>query len=169
MIIDLCLALVILLVLYLCFWRKKGFSYSAKRAFFYVIIVFMLSFTVMPVGIYNGKLNFDCFDTVNLIPYRDVTSHYLGAVRESIANVFLFVPFGIMIPAFFSKGFIKTVLFAATFSLFIESYQLLGVFLCFAETRTFDITDIINNTIGSVLGFLIYLAVEICIDKKKCK
>ncbi len=166
MIFDLSLSLIVLLILYLRFWRKHGFSYSFSRAVFYMTVVIMLAFTVMPFGFYKGVLNQNCLDTVNLIPYRDISNHYLGAVKETIGNIVFFTPFGIMIPAIFKKSFAKSVLISASFSLFIECYQLLGVWLCFENTRTFDITDIINNTIGAAIGIASFYAYKKLVDNK---
>lgn len=166
MIIDLSLSLIVLLILYFRFWKKHGFSYSFSRAVFYMTVVLMLALTVMPIGFYKGILNQNCFNTVNLIPYRDISNHYLGAVKETIENILFFTPFGIMLPFIFKKSFAKSMLISASFSLFIECYQLLGVWLCFENTRTFDITDIINNTIGAAIGVVSFYVYKKLVDKK---
>lgn len=165
--VDLSLSMLGFLIMYFGFCKKRGFACSVKYGTFYMLIVLMLAFTVMPFGVYTGGINRNFLETVNLIPYRDIMAHYLGAVRDTVGNILLFVPFGVALPAFFGKSTVKTVLISAAFSLTIESYQLLGVLLCFPNARAFDITDIINNTLGALLGAAVFSVISNRIVKRK--
>jgi len=62
-----------------------------------------------------------------------------------------------MVPMFWSKfnGAIKTTLYAFCLSLSIEALQLASFYI--GNTgRAFDIDDILLNTIGAYIGYIIY-------------
>ena len=86
---------------------------------------------------------------VNLIPFGKID------VSEIILNVVIFVPLGIYAGVLFKKwGFVKKLFFFFLISLMFEGLQfILGV-------GAFDITDIINNTLGGIIGLLIFEAIE---------
>lgn len=71
-------------------------------------------------------------------------------------NIIGFIPFGFLIPVSFKrgKGLILMTLLTFTASLVIETVQL--VF----RVGSFDVDDILLNTIGGVIGYLFYLLVR---------
>lgn len=82
---------------------------------------------------------------LNLIPLIGLIADW----KNSILNVALFVPLGIMLPILW-KNFRtakRTVLFGFGVSLMIELLQILTF-------RATDINDLITNTLGTLLGFL---------------
>ncbi len=72
-------------------------------------------------------------------------------------NVGCFVPFGAFLPILFQKArrFPWALLCSFGFSLLIECIQLL------TRTGSFDVDDLMLNTIGGVLGFLIFTVCNI--------
>lgn len=77
------------------------------------------------------------------------------ALTERILNVILFLPFGFLLPVIWERfrTIIPTVLAGLLFSLTIELSQLFTF-------RATDINDLIGNTLGTVLGFLLAKAVS---------
>ena len=84
---------------------------------------------------------------INLIPFTDPDIDIVGY----FLNVLLFLPLGLMLPLMWAKfGNCKAVIFAgATLSLIVELSQLIN-------NRATDVDDLILNTFGTLLGFLIY-------------
>jgi glycopeptide antibiotics resistance protein len=66
------------------------------------------------------------------------------------ANIAAFVPFGILIPLLFRVDFKKFITFFIAAILLLETLQSL-TFL-----GTFDIDDVISNTLGAIVGFIGY-------------
>ena len=64
---------------------------------------------------------------------------------------------GIMLPLLWKnlRHFQRTLLFGLSFSVSIETIQLLSSFIG-NRGRTFDIDDIILNTLGVAFGFILY-------------
>ena len=82
-------------------------------------------------------------------------------IAQTAANVVMFVPLGFMMPVAFRRmrSFGKTVLSLALFSFAIEFTQ-------YFTGRSADIDDLILNTLGGVLGYLIFFVVSRLFWKK---
>lgn len=93
----------------------------------------------------------------NFIPFKEIFRYQIGSrlfVKNIIGNILLFLPYGYFATYYINnKKFWPTTLLTLIVSLTIECVQLkIG--------RTFDIDDIILNTLGGTLGFFIYDATE---------
>ena len=96
--------------------------------------------------------------SVNLIPFRNT-----GVLNgENILNVVIFVPLGIYTGILFGKwSFAKKFLFIFSISFLVEGLQyLLGI-------GAFDVTDLITNTFGGVIGLILYIGLEKVINSKR--
>ena len=82
---------------------------------------------------------------VNLIPFQGFSS------VQFTLNMIMTVPLGFLLPFIWYnyRYWLRTVCTGAAFSLLIESSQLL-------TNRTCDINDLIANTLGAALGFLLW-------------
>lgn len=80
-----------------------------------------------------------------------------------IVNIVLFVPFGFLLPLGIKKfqTFWKTYLVGFLFSLFIELIQL------FFHLGIFETADLLNNTIGVLIGYGFYKIIVFFISAKK--
>jgi glycopeptide antibiotics resistance protein len=96
---------------------------------------------------------------MNLVPLRTILQ-YLNAninrdiiITNLLGNVVAFMPMGFLLPLVSKKysGFFKTVLLSAGLSLMIEALQYV---LAVGAT---DIDDLFLNTLGGMLGYLIFL------------
>lgn len=95
--------------------------------------------------------------TEGMGPERFITWPFL----QIYLNVLLFVPWGLLARWVFKASFRTTLLSAFFSSLFIELTQLTGVWGVYGcRYRTFDVDDILTNTLGAILGFLAVVALE---------
>ena len=98
------------------------------------------------------RYNLELFREIKrFIIYRDQLGAF--AVFANLAgNILIFVPYGFFISmASRSRGFFKTLFFSMGLSLCVEITQL------FSRVGSFDVDDILLNTIGGVLGYIIFL------------
>ncbi len=96
----------------------------------------------------------------NLTPLKEIKRFksmlkgdmWFQAVVNLAGNVLCFVPIGIVLPitANYWKQFHRVVIFSMTFSLVIEFTQLIS------KVGSFDVDDIILNTVGGLTGYIIY-------------
>ena len=130
---------------------------------FFLFLVGLASQTVIPkfdfgiggVSIANGSLQGE----INLIPgkvfidtWREsvVGGYWLYLVINFIGNICMFLPIGFCIPLLWNKvSFRKTIVIALGISLFIELCQ-------HPQARGTDIDDLWINTLGAVIGYLLY-------------
>jgi len=104
---------------------------------------------------------------INLVPLgysftcfrQDPASHprvALFCLRNTLGNVVLFLPLGILLPllfpAFRSLG--RVAVLAAFLSLSIETIQFFSAFI--GNFRSVDIDDVLLNTVGACVGFVVY-------------
>lgn len=78
-----------------------------------------------------------------------------------VANIYMFIPFGIFLPILFKKmkNWFNIFVAGLTFSFAIEIIQF------FFKLGYFEFDDLINNTLGTVLGYAIFV-VAVTIMKK---
>ena len=86
----------------------------------------------------------------NLVPFSG-----LFLTSENILNIVIFIPLGIYAGSLFEKWlFGKKLFFVFFLSLLVEGIQyILGV-------GAFDITDIVTNTSGGMIGLMIFKGIE---------
>ncbi len=98
-------------------------------------------------------------EIINLLPFRPFLiafrygSNNASMVWQTLLNIFMFVPLGLLLPVVFPKkftGFLSV--FAASFA-FTLATEILQLF----TGRGADIDDVIANTLGGVLGFAFYV------------
>lgn len=127
------------------FWHHYFFGYL-----FIIYLFIALSEVIGFPSLYrlqkNLNLGQDIFNPVtNLIPFSD------GFEISAILNIIFFMPFGFLLPTLWEKyrKLLPTILHGLIFSFLIEISQLF-------THRITDITDLIMNTIGAFLGWLLF-------------
>ena len=76
------------------------------------------------------------------------------AIRDFLLNVLVFTPFGLYLPLIHKKPKFFKFLFIAIFTtVFCECFQLVTIF------GRFNVDDLIANTLGYIVGFIVYLTV----------
>lgn len=97
---------------------------------------------------------------INLVPFQTIKM-MLNVVNTSygffnlFGNILIFVPIGFSIPFLWKsrRSFLNTLLYGAGISVLIEILQL-------PLERGTDIDDVILNTVGVILGFMVYALVK---------
>ena len=119
--------------------------HSWKRTAFYILFGLYLAAVLALVGFPNlTTLRVDL--TVNLIPFLDLAADF----KNACLNVLLFVPLGVLLPMLWGRfrSAKRTVLAGLAVSFAIEFSQIFTF-------RTTDVNDLITNTAGAALGFLL--------------
>ena len=96
----------------------------------------------------------------NLILFREIRRFWvhrkslgtMAVVLNLLGNIAAFVPFGAMLPMIHSRfrSLLYMTLLTFEFSLIVELIQLV------AKVGSFDVDDLLLNTIGGILGYLIF-------------
>lgn len=92
--------------------------------------------------------------TINFMPFNDIINGYFNKM-DIVGNMILFIPMGIYFSVFFKKD-------KAYFNIFRIALISLGfeVAQYILAIGASDITDIITNSIGGVIGIVIYLFIK---------
>ena len=116
-----------------------------KKSVLYCLFCLYMAAVFSLVGIPN-VIYFRPQVNVNLIPFQGMVDDF----KNSILNVALFIPFGFFVPLLWQKYRSVTTCVAAGFcmSFIIELLQMLTY-------RATDVNDLITNTAGTLLGFLL--------------
>ena len=142
--IEILLSMIILIPV---FWVLNSIRFhNIKKTALYFIFATYLSAVYLFVGM--PTLQFMRFElSLTLIPFLPM----MDDLKNSVLNIILFVPLGIMLPFLWKKYHTlkATLLFGFGMSLAIELLQILTY-------RATDINDLIANTIGTVLGYFIF-------------
>lgn len=128
------------------FYNKEKFVLYKELLYLCFIIYVLLLYYIVTFQDNN-------YGTNNFIPFREIFRYDISSklfIRNVLGNILLFVPFGIFATRYIkSKSIFPTVILSFLVSCSIEFAQsLIG--------RTADIDDVILNTIGGLLGYLLY-------------
>ncbi len=112
---------------------------------FFIIYIVFLAYIVTSKQIIYFESNFT--------PFKEIFRYDFASplfFKNIIGNVLLFIPLGFLIAYKLNlKHFYSIILLSLYFSVCIESIQLI-------IGRVFDIDDILLNTIGGIIGYLIF-------------
>jgi glycopeptide antibiotics resistance protein len=119
-------------------------------------IVLALIYALLLVGIilFKFPFNYDLTQNgreLNLIPFAGSFSSHRFGVSEVVENVLIFLPLGLYLSMLLRWSFGRRVVVIATISVVFEALQ-----YAFAIGRS-DITDVLENTAGGILGIGIYV------------
>ena len=131
---------------------------------FVLYIVFVLCLTLLPVPMTRvdnpNAMDINVVPVINTVKQSlDIFSRHntfkrLHVIENILGNIILFIPLGIFLLLLFPKYSLKKIIVLAFLcSLSIELVQLIG--RQFGNYRTVDIDDIILNTMGAIVGFII--------------
>lgn len=127
--------------------KKLVFKYAIF--IIYILIVFKLT-VFRETTLEQRAINLTLFtDLVNV--YKTGTTWQF--VRLFLGNILWFVPWGVLIPIMKKSGFGFVFISGFLFSFTIEILQY------FFKKGLFEIDDLILNTAGVLLGYLLYLLV----------
>lgn len=129
------------------------------KILFVLYIVFLIYFLIF--SDWYGRTGEMSSYHYNLVPIQEIRRfwcyrHVLGwiAYANLFGNILIFVPFGFFMPmASRYRSFFLTMFYSLGLSLLVETFQFIS------RVGSFDIDDIILNTLGGILG---YMAFAIC-------
>lgn len=143
--------------------KKQSLVYLIFFTIFYVYIVKVLDYTLfqfqsllllkyfMPNLILNGQT---AGKNINLIPLITLTPQDL---KTSLLNILLLIPFGFGLPFITNFRMKRIVVIGALFSISIELLQLITGFMAKITFRIADINDVIFNTVGVAIGYILFV------------
>lgn len=130
--------------------RREGWRRNGLRALFFVYLTGVLWVTVLPVlSLLPCPFH---YAPMELRPFFDLKQGYGNAARQLALNVVMTIPFGLLYPPLRKRGFFATAAATLVLSLTIELVQPL-----LPTARTADITDVICNTAGGIIGYVLHL------------
>ena len=154
----------IVIVMFLRLKEKKSFVYLIFFTVFYAYIVKVLDYTLlqfqsiillryfMPGLMLQGQA---AGKSLNLIPLITLTPE---DIKTSFLNILLLIPFGFGLPFITNFRMKRVVVMGALVSIVIELLQLMSGLVANLTFRVADINDVIFNTIGALIGYLLFVA-----------
>jgi len=138
---------------------------------YYITITMFVAYLLFLVWVILFKLEFSLAGLnkvreYNFIPFHYEDGHNIGFhFSEVINNILIFIPIGVYLSLLFKKmPFWGRVAFNFAISLSLECSQY------FLAVGRFDITDLITNTVGGLIGIGFYLIGRALIrDKEKAE
>lgn len=151
------------IVLFLRLKKEKSFVHLLFFTVFYVYLFKVLDYTLfefqsllllkqfIPNLMVNGQA---AGESLNLLPLVTLTT---GEVQTSFLNILMMVPFGFGLPFITDLRMKKTIVAGALFSIAIEFLQFLTGHVAGITFRVADINDVIFNTAGAAIGYLLFV------------
>lgn len=150
-IIDIFISILIYFKFFASKWKDLSKKQFIINTIFYIYIVAVIYLTLMPIISSIPRIRISNYTPMHLIPFEDYFKNRGNASFQLIANIAMFIPFGFLLPQVKDYKFIKVLLIAFLATLSIELLQPLIV-----SYRISDITDVITNTSGAIIGYIIY-------------
>ena len=140
--------------------RKRLSGASTLVFIVYISLVLYFVFFSDHYGRVTGFTEF----RYNLTPFAEINRYltykesftFENLITNLAGNILVFAPLGILVPVMRRKktGFFYVFFLTLFFSLFIETVQL------FTKVGVFDVDDLIMNTVGGVVGYIIFCIVR---------
>ena len=121
-----------------------------------ILLCYFLFFAEIMGRTYTGR-NYH----YNLIPLKEIKRFLMyrqalgtkSVLFNLLGNIIAFIPYGMLVPLLSHKcrNFFRVVLYSFDFSLLVELVQLVS------KVGSFDVDDLILNTIGGAIGFGCFL------------
>lgn len=158
-------------------YRRHGYVHKYRALLLYLFLLYIMNavFLILlplPPSVHNAPPAADGY--FQWIPFHFVLdilketgvvgerpSTYLRLLKEpaflQVAfNVLLTVPLGMFLRHYFRTGWLRCLLLALGLSLFFELTQVTGIYGIYDYPyRLFDVDDLMTNTAGGLLGFLV--------------
>ena len=110
---------------------------------------------------WDKKVILEGLDTANFTLFKTIRmyieySYMLNSFENLVGNVVVFIPFGFLFPYVLEggKNFLVMLLHALVLIIGIEVFQLFSAF------GAFDVDDILLNSLGVILGYIVYRSFE---------
>jgi glycopeptide antibiotics resistance protein len=128
---------------------------------FFLYILALIKVTLFPIYI---NVSFITGQSINLVPFKSIlgtlnNSWYMVPLKNIGGNCILLAPLGFFLPLLMKRNgsLRRTVLIGFAVSLTIEFIQLLVPQI----HRSFDVDDLILNTIGIIIGYSVFKLLKV--------
>lgn len=127
---------------------------KASKIIFALYCLILIWFVMFKGSISSGNINLlSGSRSINIIPFYYADETGVIHAREVMLNILVFVPFGVYM-RLLGANLKNSILYTLCCSVFFEVCQfILGL-------GASDITDIISNTLGGIIGVLVYCAAQ---------
>lgn len=129
---------------------------------FFIYILLMIYFLFFAENM--GRSDYERQYSYNLIPFKEIERYIkywdkIGAFTASInliGNVAAFVPFGALLPVISRSRlkFKESVVLTIDLTILVETIQLI------TKVGSFDVDDMLLNTIGGIMGYCLFLIIR---------
>ncbi|MBB6734576.1 VanZ family protein [Cohnella sp. CBP 2801] len=158
-------------------YRRHGYIHKVRAIVLYLLLLYLMNafFLILlplPKSIHNEPPQAGSY--FQLVPFRfvsdilretavkaDAPSTYWHLLKERAVwqvafNVVLTVPFGMFLRYYFRANWLRCLLLSLGLSLLFETTQVTGIFGIYDYPyRLFDVDDLLTNTAGGMVGFLV--------------
>lgn len=157
-------------------YRKYGYIHKVRAITLYLLLLYLMNaffLVILPLpssrhnpALANGDLQllplqfvYDFLKETSVSFRHPSTYWHLFVERaflQVIFNILLTVPFGMFLRYYFRVRWLSGLILSFMLSLWFEITQLTGIYGIYDHAyRIFDIDDLLCNTLGGILGFLI--------------
>ena len=147
-------------------WEKNSIKKIIISSLFYFYIISILAVTIFPIPIQGLKeIGLYGWDNNNFIPFVSILDisfndnlSVIIKIKQIIGNIVLFIPMGFFIPFIWKSknNFRKALSIGILCSFSIELLQYIISLLLGFNYKVTDVDDILLNTLGFIIGFLLY-------------
>lgn len=138
--------------------REKKIVRTIGKVFFVLYIVFIIYFLLLSDWYGRGYVSEEFRYNITLFKeiqrfwiYRQMLGPF-AVFANLFGNVLIFVPFGFFLPmASKHRSIISALFYSLELSLCVEVFQL------FAKVGSFDVDDLLLNTVGGVVGYFLFV------------
>lgn len=126
----------------------------------YLVLLGYFLFFAEGMGRHNSeaeyRYNLVLFQEIKRFIYHVDVLGIKAVMINVVGNIIVFMPFGYFVPRLARRtvGVWTTVLFSLEFSVLVEVMQLLS------KKGSFDVDDLLLNTIGGLIGYVVYYVIH---------
>ncbi|WEG18883.1 VanZ family protein [Alkalihalophilus pseudofirmus] len=148
------------------YWKSKNKPKLTFRLLIYsfsIYLLYVINYTIFPIPIGpDSKFMAEIMELKNnFIPFQSIFTQQGLLSFSTLGNLILLLPLGIYLPLILKRNsFYRTLLYGLCVSLGIELTQLVLSLVLGVTYRTFNIDDLILNTLGVAVGYLVYLIIR---------
>ena len=134
-------------------WKDNSSTNKLTIVLFVIYLIVLFWILLFKLGV---RFSYMANRKVNLIPFRELLiSNGKSDFGEIIMNVIIFIPLGIYAAILFKRWAVaKNVFLFFLTSLMVETLQFTF------RLGAFDVTDIITNTLGGIIGLMTFKIIE---------
>lgn len=152
-VVDFVFLVVVYFLVFYKKWKAKGIDVLFINTTMYIYLSFVLFFTLMPILTSIPFMFNHPYKTMNFVLFVDVLNGRGDFIRQLILNIVMTIPFGFLLPIV-KKG--KIGLLKVSFFTFLLSFSIELLQPLINGFRSADITDIVTNMTGGIIGYIIY-------------